>query len=566
MRCNYLRDASMSAVLLLLVVATAYGQANPPAPPRKIFANSVAPLPSTGGLVVQTVGPPPNPEATMKLLFSLSLPAEAQADLQKRIDAGDIISSKEYVEKYSAPQKGYDDLVKWLKDNHFEVTQTSPDRTSVYAHGTIGDIEKALDVSIVKVTTKGITYNAAKNAPSLPSEIGAAVHGIIGLQPFRKANKHAIRLRSLQNHSGAARTLHVGEPAATPAIAAAKVPPFMVKHILAAYNADDIGVTGSGQVIAILIDTFPDPEDLKRFWHANGLAVDMSHVTNVKVGDTLPAREGEETLDVEWSSGIAPGAQIRVYSCGSLQFTDLDQGLDRILADLDGLPGMHQLSISLGLGETYMLPAEVSVQSAKFAALVAQGVNVFISSGDAGATPDDTGHSSDGPVQVEYESSDPNAVGVGGTSLFLKPDNSVASEIGWTSGGGGKSRLFSRPAWQTGPGIVAGAERLVPDVSAVADPNTGGYVFYQGQPQEYGGTSWSAPTWAGLCALINEARAKAHKPSLPKLHPVIYPLGSTCFRDIIAGNNGVYDAGVGYDLVTGLGVPNVKALIAELTK
>ncbi len=89
-------------------------------------------------------------------------------------------------------------------------------------------------------------------------------------------------------------------------------------------------------------------------------------------------------------------------------------------------------------------------------------------------------------------------------------------------------------------------------------------MLLHGQVKQYGGTSWSAPVWAGFCALINEARVKAGKAPLPFLNPLIYPLRSTCFRDIQTGSNGVYHAKSGYDLMTGLGVPNVKALIAAL--
>jgi kumamolisin len=87
------------------------------------------------------------------------------------------------------------------------------------------------------------------------------------------------------------------------------------------------------------------------------------------------------------------------------------------------------------------------------------------------------------------------------------------------------------------------------------------------QVTQIGGTSWSAPVWAGFCALINEARGAAAKLPLPFLNPLIYPLmGSACFRDIQMGSNGAFNAGPGYDMVTGIGVPNVKALIATLTR
>jgi len=143
----------------------------------------------------------------------------------------------------------------------------------------------------------------------------------------------------------------------------------------------------------------------------------------------------------------------------------------------------------------------------------------------------------------------------------------VASETGWSDGGGGRSALFKRPAWQTGTGVPSGTQRLVPDVSLTADPNYGAFVFLNGGSVQIGGTSWSAPVWAGFCALINEARTNANMAPLPFLNPLIYPLlGTSCFRDIVSGNNGAFDAGPGYDMVTGVGVPDVKALIAALTK
>jgi len=227
---------------------------------------------------------------------------------------------------------------------------------------------------------------------------------------------------------------------------------------------------------------------------------------------------------------------------------------------------MRQLSISLGLGETFMSPGEVAAQHQKFLRLAAAGVNVFVSSGDAGSNPSGSGHSSNGPLQAEYESSDSSVIGVGGTRLTLAANGNVSSETAWTGSGGGTSIFFNRPVWQTGTGVPAGTERLVPDVSLAADPNKGAFVFLQGQVNQIGGTSWSAPAWAGFCALMNEARFKAHKPFLPFLNPLIYPLMSTAFRDIKTGNNGAFNANPGYDQVTGLGVPNVKKLIAALTQ
>jgi kumamolisin len=316
-----------------------------------------------------------------------------------------------------------------------------------------------------------------------------------------------------------------------------------------------------------LIDTFPADTDLVAFWQRNNLTTTIGQIEKVNVtGAQLPVPEGEETLDASWSSGVAPGATIRIYATGSLSFVDLDRALDSIIADSSTRPDMRQLSISIGLGETFMggPDGEVAVQHQKFLRLAASGINVFVSSGDAGSNPDETGHGSGGPTQAEYESSDPAVIGVGGTTLTIADDGSV-SEQAWSASGGGKSIFFNRPDWQKGAGIPVGSERLVPDVSLVADPNTGAFLVFQGQDVQIGGTSWSAPVWAGFCALINEARVSSGKGALPFLNPLIYPLiGSSSFRDIDTGSNGAFTAGPGYDMVTGIGVPSVRQLIAAL--
>ena len=203
--------------------------------------------------------------------------------------------------------------------------------------------------------------------------------------------------------------------------------------------------------------------------------------------------------------------------------------------------------------------------SIRFAAL---GVNVFVSTGDAGSNPGPDGHHANGPLAAEWMATSPHVVAVGGTSLRLAANaRQVASETGWTGSGGGKSKFFPRPAWQQGNGVPAGNQRMVPDVCAAADPNEGGLIILNGQRlrPRYGGTSWSAPIWAGLCALINEARQNNHKTPLPYLNPLIYPMiGSNCFRDVLTQSNGAYSCGPGFDLVTGIGTPDLKQLVTRL--
>jgi kumamolisin len=512
----------------------------------------------------------------MSLMFSLEIPADKEALLEQKVERGEVVSPKELATTFGGNADVAGRLKQWLQKEGFEVTHATPDNTTVYAKGTVSQIENSLQVHMVHVTRGGIAYMAARDAPSLPNDVGTGVHAIVGLQPFRRANKHArkVRPQHVRHAGGGPGPSHVEQgvqafEAAPSPVAAAVAPPYLVHDILRAYDADNLGLTGAGQTIAILIDTFPADTDVQSFWKQNNIPVDLARIEKVNVsGQAPPPPEGEESLDVEWSSGVAPGAKVRVYACGSLSFVDLDRALDKILADIDATPGMRQLSISLGLGETYMggPKGEVATQHKKFLRLAAAGVNVFVSSGDAGSNPDNTGHDAAGPLQCEYEASDPCVIGVGGTSLNLDGTGKVKGETGWSGSGGGRSIFFKRPAWQKGKGVPAGTARLVPDVSLVADPNTGGLVWLGGSPQQYGGTSWAAPVWAAFCALINEARAKAKKPAIGFLNPQLYPLlGTSSFRDVTDGTNGVYHCDAGYDLVTGIGVPSVKNLVSALS-
>ena len=533
---------------------------------RKVFHDSVVELPEQSGVTPSglkvNAAKPEQGDEEMTLSFSLAIPQQAHDELEAAVARGQVVPVKDLNTKYAVAETEVDPLVNWLKAQGYTIIRVGQDRTSVFVRAKVSQIEKSLGVQMVRVTKNGITYTAARNAPSLPADIANSVHAIVGLQPFRHAHKHSRRVTPRNRHGLDGKAI----AGVAPAPNIANAPPYLVSEIVKAYNADQLTLTGKGQTIAILIDTVPADSDLQAFWQRNNLPVSLTQVEKINVnGGVLPAVEGEETLDVEWSSGVAPAANVRVYASCSLQFADLDSALDTILSDLEAEPGMRQLSVSLGMGDTFVPAGEVRTQHQKFLRLAAAGVNVFVSSGDAGSNPDNTGHGSGGPLQAEYSSSDSAVIGVGGTSLVLNPAGSVSDETGWPDGGGGKSAFFQRPVWQTGPGVPAGTQRLVPDVSLAADPNQGAFIFLNGQPQQIGGTSWSAPVWAGFCALINEARIAANKPALGFLNPLIYPLaGSASFRDIVAGSNGAFDAGQGYDMVTGIGVPNIAELINAL--
>ena len=485
-------------------------------------------------------------EAQATIDFSIALKMRNFAELQQRVGVGEIIPLEEMGAKYFPVSSDVAGVRQWLTAQGFEVLPPAGYELSVFARGTVAQLQRVFGVTFARVQFRREEHTSAVTAPSLPADVAGPVLSINGLQPHLHPFSHAVR------------------KAAAPAKSIQNQPPYLVSEIDGAYDMSS--GNGTGQKIGIVIDTFPKNSDLTSFWADNGVPQSLSNIEKVQVvAGTLPSPEGEETLDVSWSSGVAPAAKIRVYATTDLAFTHLDRAYQFIINELSGQPTLHQLSMSFGLGEFYESPGQMQTDSQYFATIAGRGVTIFVSSGDGGSNPDTNGNFG-GPVQVESPANDPSVTAVGGTSLTLNSNGTVSSETVWFDGsGGGQSTVFSRPAWQPGSGTISGNGRLVPDVALDADPNTGVFLILNGSAGQWGGTSLSAPVWAGLCARINQIRAGHGSSSLGLLGPNIYPLlGTFSFRDIITGSNGAYNAGPGFDLCTGVGVPDVNVLIATL--
>jgi kumamolisin len=485
--------------------------------------------------------------------FSIALKMRNFAELQQRVGMHEIISLEEIRAKYFPAVADVEKVRQWLIGQGFQVQPAAQYELSVFARGTVSQLQQVFGVTFARVQFRGEEHTSAVTAPSLPADVAEPVQSINGLQPHLHPVPHLV-------------------PKAT--VSAQKLinnaPPYYVSEIANAYDAST--ANGAGQKIGIVIDTFPLDSDLTTFWADNGVPQSLNNIEKVQViQGALPTDRAEATLDVSWSSGIASGAKIRIYAIADsrLLTSELDQAYQYIINDLPNQPELHQISMSYGLGETYESSGQLDTDDAYFATIAANGVTLFASSGDGGSNPDSNGNYG-GPLQVENPASDPYVTGVGGTSLRLNSNGSASSETVWFNSlggtGGGKSQHFPRPAWQPGSGTISGNGRLVPDVALDADPNTGAFLVVNGSTANmYGGTSLSAPVWAGFCARINQVRAGNGSPSLGLLGPKIYPLlGSSSFRDIVSGSNGAYSAVPGFDLCTGIGVPDVNSLINAL--
>ncbi|HPX35873.1 MAG TPA: S53 family peptidase [Mycobacterium sp.] len=346
-----------------------------------------------------------------------------------------------------------------------------------------------------------------------------------------------------------------------------------------AYDANELtdsGYTGKGQTVVVFsFDGFKQ-QDMDTFaeWF------DVPKFTPEVVGGMPSQITGESTMDLQVIHAVAPDARlVMVNARSTVESGGTFEKLGRLMESVDReFPGAIW-SLSIGWGcDRLFTAADLAPVRAAVAAAHKHGTTAFDATGDLAGLECKGGHDwSDPPTPDDYGvdavASLPEMTSVGGTTLSTDASGGFLAEQGWydvplTQGSaGGASALYGRPSWQiTGSGGGASkARRLVPDVAAVADPFTGVKFVLGQQVAVGGGTSQSAPIWAGLAALMNQLLKDQGADPLGDLNPVLYAVakGSAApgFRDIQLGGNAVTVPHPGYDMVTGLGSPSVLNLI-----
>jgi subtilase family serine protease len=370
------------------------------------------------------------------------------------------------------------------------------------------------------------------------------------------------------------------------------------------------GIDGRGVTVALPEEAetgpaqaFPAATDIRRdvadFDSRFGLPPARIQVTTTLAGPSAsPWLAGlEEVEDTELVHAVAPDAAIREILVGRAQVSTPAKlavtfaAYVRIAVRYAQVMSQSGIGQDFSVGEDAWTSAEAATMNSALEYAAARHVTVVAASGDEGVL----GNGSSTPVrEVILPASDPLVLGVGGTSLTANPvTGAYIGETAWNTpgrprapgaSGGGFSRLFARPAYQDGvPGI--GAARGVPDVAADGSGPTGMALAFSAPGGSYelvgaGGTSAGAPFWAGLIALADQ---EAGHP-LGFVNPAIYriahgPLDHQAFHDITAGNNTVvltsasppvtitgYQAGPGWDPVTGWGTPDARVLIPLLAR
>jgi Ig-like domain from next to BRCA1 gene/PKD domain len=180
---------------------------------------------------------------------------------------------------------------------------------------------------------------------------------------------------------------------------------------------------------------------------------------------------------------------------------------------------------------------------------------------------------------VSSPATSPNVVSVGGTVVSTNGTGTITGETSaWGNGnasyalggsGGGYSTIEGRPTYQDSlTGLATNGERALPDVAFDGGTPVSIYDTDNASPgwDSVIGTSFSAPAWAALITVADQGRAVKGLPALSSSDTLrdLYGMPSTNFNDIANGSNGAYNAGMGYDLVTGLGTPKVASVVSSL--
>ena len=488
----------------------------------------------------------------------------------------------------------------FLSGNGFRELGSGPNH--VVVRGTVADAQRAFGVSIHNYRTARGTFYANNANPSIPASLSGTVAAVSGL------SEHRMQPHLMHPHSPdgapAARVLRAlvpdgvfysaqcirppqtqtftspgvratyrgnryGQDATNQNVGALPPCGYQPSDWQTAYGLNTLyqhGLDGTGTTVAI-VDAFGSTtiqNDLATFSGVYGLpaanltVVGTATASPFSTDPNLAGWAEETTLDVEWVHAIAPGAKIVLF----VSPDDSDVNLTATVAQAVTYPHVVVVSNSYGLPESTEDAAGFAATEAANKLGASMGISVNYSSGDFGDFALYLGY-----TDVSYPSSSPWATGIGGTSVVLNPNGSIAWQTGWGNNltkiveavalgatvdvppvvegsiggsGGGTSAVFPKPEFQS---QLRGRYRQVPDISWVADPYTGAELILTADSAgdqaftAIGGTSLSCPTFSALWAIT--AQRTGHRNGLAAR--TIYGLGQGAIQDVqaVGSNNNV---------------------------
>jgi len=554
---------------------------------------------------------------------------------------GRYLTPAQFIARFSQPAATVAKVAAWLRSQGLSVGQVPANRLYVPASGTVALVERAFGTRLNYYRRGSAVVRGPASSPKVPAALAPDVRGVMGLA---RTTERPLGVPS----APPPRAFVVGRPCSAfwgqkvatnkPEAYGHHVPwavcGYGPAQLQGAYGVDRLvrsGIDGSGQTVAV-IDAYhaiTETQDLKIYSHLHGLPVPHFTQRNVPPAPGSQGQKrgwyGEEALDLDAVHSMAPGADLVFEGAKDAQTLSL---LNRMEDVVDHHVATIVSNSYGGVGEG---DPDRAAEEAVFQQAAVEGIGVYFSSGDCGDELDPQGLCGGlGKRRADYPPSSPNVTAVGGTSLGIGASNQYLFETGWGTGyshlshgtawkpappgdyfygsGGGTSTVFAEPSYQKGvvPDSLSdywghGTEnRVVPDISADADPSTGLLV---GETQTFphhvvkyaeyriGGTSVSCPLVAGMMADVQQAVGH----DLGFVNPLLYSVaGSDGYHDIVdpahtmatarADWNNEVDASdgrsislrtmnftgtlhttPGYDDVTGLGTPNMPNLVARLT-
>ncbi len=646
-------------------------------------------------------GPLASSHALEHLQLALKRPADKQAALDALVLAQTTKGSQAYHrwltpaelrDQYGPDAADIATTVAWLQSHGLVVNKVSPTGMSIDFSGTAGSVGAAFHTTLHSYTRAGQQHFAESGEQSIPSALSPVVAGAVLGNFFPRPMLAASRKPTAAALATA--TVHKVGTSYTMAVQGTTFFAVTPSDFHTIYDENGLfngssvvgKVTGKGVTLAVAEQTDINPADVQNFRSQFGLSgfagtLSLTHPGGC-VDPGFTADEGEAALDAEWSGAVAPDAAVIEASCSS---SETGFGVMTALQNLveGGTPAVA-ISVSYGGSEVGNGIVFLTEWSNLVEEGAAEGISIFVSSGDGAADIADTDATlATSGINVNGLASNIYDTAVGGTdfgdtvvglnSTFWSStnsstgssaksyvpeipwDNSCSSYVNWAGAGaagplqncnnpqtkttyqnvvggsGGQSLLFAKPSWQlTGvPGVPKDGVRDLPDISLFAAngqwnhfylrcmSNTaeGGVPCDFSNPNDFlgsafGGTSFAAPDFAGIAALVAELYGKVGNmaPALYQIAKVQYknkllvtqcqttnfPANPLCvFHDVAVGDNSVacqagtpncftnglstkgigisststttqstaFNAGVGYDLATGLGSVDIPQLL-----
>jgi subtilase family serine protease len=515
--------------------------------------------------------------ASQTLRFDIVLPLRDRAGLENFLQGvqdpsspshHQFLTPQEFTARFGPTQEDWDALVAFAKASGFEIISGTREARDLRLTGTVANIEKAFHVTMgtYQDLTEDRTFFAVDREPTV--DLPFQLWHITGLDNDSKPHPMYVKKSDYAKAHGidADKVVRHATTGSGPSAS------FLGSDMRAAYYGGT-ALTGAGQNIALFEFAGTDLADLTTYYKNVGqtepytptLISTGGYATTCVDSGSKACDDTEQTLDMTQAMGMAPGStMLYMYVCGDVLASGSGNISDTacisaMVTDTDA-PLSKQISCSWG-----WTPADPSTLDPYFEQMASQGQNFFAASGDSSAWS---------ASNEAWPADDANIVSVGGTDLTT---SSAAgpwkSETAWADSGGGISPdSIPIPSWQQLSGVITSSNkgsttlRNGPDVSANAN-----FTFYVCADQttctanDYGGTSFATPMWAGYLALANQ-QAAANGDTIGFINPILYPAAltssyGTYFHDVTSGSCGTYSGLTGFDLCTGWGSPNTTGII-----